>query len=418
MAAEVRPFPRVFWVALLLELLERLAFYGVYVNLTVYLTGTVGLGDRENGALMGVFAAVRSWLPVPVGALADTIGFRRSLAISFALYASAYATLFALPSRPGAWVAVMGMAVAGAFLKPVIPGTVRRYAPEERRQLGFSLFYASVNAGSVIGKVGTKIVRTLVSLRASMINAIVACVLALGITLLAFREPELDRGPVNLRTTDAASPRARRSFFSDLAGLARQAELCIFLLLIAGYYLLIEQFYQTFPTYIVRHFGDSAPREYITLINPASIALLQVGVARVTARLPALPGMALGVLVGAGSMLAMGAWPTLTGACASFFVFALAEMLMSPRYYEYISSFAPSGREGLYMGLAIVPVGIGGLVGGVLSGSLVERYLPKDGAHEPLRVWGTYAVIGLVCSLLLFAFAAWARARARPRAAG
>ena len=41
------PFPRVFWVAIGLEVLERMAFYGVYINLTVYLGQSVGLSDKE-----------------------------------------------------------------------------------------------------------------------------------------------------------------------------------------------------------------------------------------------------------------------------------------------------------------------------------------------------------------------------------
>lgn len=426
-----RPFPRVFWVALLLELLERLAFYGVYVNLAVYLTTTVGLSDVENGSLLGVFALVRSWVPVGTGVLADRIGFRRSLAIAFAFYVVAYLLLFIAPSRPGAWAAVMGMAIAGAFLKPVIPGTVRRYAPPERRAVGFSYFYASVNAGSVVGKVATKIVREMVSLRASMINAVVACVIGLGLTLSIFREPSpqdaaapkgaVGKGAVGGEGTGrdgagtgaaaAAPAKVDTNPIEDLLGAFGQGRLVVFLLLISGYYLLIEQFYQTFPTYIVRHFGEGAPREYITLINPAAIALLQVLVGRLTAKIPAPYAISLGVLVGAASMLLMGSVPTLAGACGAFFVFAVAEMILSPRYYEYISSFAPSGREGLYMGLAIVPVGIGGLAGGVLSGNLVARYLPKDGPHHPLIVWGTYAAIGVGCAALLGLYGAWAQRR-------
>jgi proton-dependent oligopeptide transporter, POT family len=398
------PFPRVFWVALLLELLERLAFYGVYVNLAVYLTGTIGLSDVENGSLLGVFALVRSWVPVGTGVLADRIGFRRSLTISFALYIAAYALLFASPTRVGAWAAVMGMALGGAFLKPVIPGTVRRHAPEERRPMGFSYFYASVNAGSVVGKVLTKIVREMVSLRASMINAVVACALGLALTLGAFREP----APASPASPDGSAPPPPPPSDNPLPDIARafsKGELVSFLVLISGYYLLIEQFYQTFPTYIVRAFGEQVPREYITLINPAAIAVFQVLVGRLTKRLPPTAAIALGVLVGAGSMLLMGAVPSLAGACTSFFVFAVAEMILAPRYYEHVSSFAPRGQEGLYMGLAIVPVGIGGLAGGVLSGRLVARYLPKGGPLVPLAVWGTYAAIGVVCSAMLAVYA-------------
>jgi proton-dependent oligopeptide transporter, POT family len=404
--AKLGAFRRVVWVALVLELLERLAFYGVYVNLAVYLTDTVHLGDVENGLLLGVFSAVRAWVPVVTGAAADRIGFRRSLAISFALYVVAYLILFLSPTRPGAWAAVMGMALAGAFLKPVVPGTVRRHTEPDDRAMGFSLFYASVNLGSVIGKVATKLVRQLVSLRASMINAVVACAIGLAVTLGFFREPSPEEAAgASPADQPPAAPPAKSSPLEDLKAVGKQRDLLVFLVLIAGYYLLIEQFYQTFPIFVVRTFGEGAPREYITLINPAAIALFQVGVGRLTRRIPALWSMALGGLIGAIAMFLMGAVPSLAGPCASFLVFAFAEMVFSPRYYEYVSSFAPPGREGLYMGLSIAPLGVGGLAGGILSGRLVASYLPKEGPRAPLMVWGTYAAIGVVCALSIAIYA-------------
>ena len=413
--APVKPFPRIFWIALLLELLERMAFYGVYINLSVYLGKTVGLTDIETGQLLGVFALVRSWVPLGAGILADRIGFRASLSVSFILYAISYGLLFLLPMRWGAWLAVMGIAVAGAFLKPVIPATVRLYSPEERRTVGFSYFYASVNAGSVVGKTLTKIVREMVSLRASMLNAIVACLVALGITLTLFKEPKSTEAPEKAKQESA--PKANNPL-TDVFAAAKNFPLSMFIILISGYYLLIEQFYQTFPTYIVRTFGETVPREYITLINPASIAILQVFVGRLTAKLAAPMAISLGVFVGAISMLLMGAFPSLIGACGSFFVFALAEMILSPRYYEYISSFAPKGREGMYMGIAIIPAGVGGLIGGILSGNLIAKFLPENGPKNPLAVWGTYAAIGVGCALLIFTYGRWiARRRERLEAA-
>jgi hypothetical protein len=58
------------------------------------------------------------------------------------------------------------------------------------------------------------------------------------------------------------------------------------------------------------------------------------------------------------------------------------------------------------MGLSLVPSGVGGLVGGVLSGRLIAAHLPKGGALHPFSVWGTYAAIGVGCSLVLAIFAA------------
>jgi len=413
------PFPPVFWVAIALEVIERMAFYGVYINLSVYLGQTVGLSDKEIGSLLGVFALTRSWVPVITGALSDKLGFRRSLILSFALYVLAYLALYGVASLVGhgaltrvlAWAAVVSIAVAGAFLKPVIPGSVRRYAPADRRTQGFSIFYASVNAGSVVGKVLTKIVRVLLTLRASILNSVVASVVGLVVAALAYFEPEKAPEPPPAETDTAEEKRARAAREEGLGGslltALTEVRLVGFLVVVSGYYLLIEQFYQTFPVYIVRMFGEKAPREEISLINPFSIALLQVLVARLTKKLPPLPAMAFGIFVGAVSMALMGAIPTLWGACGSFFVFAIAEMIYSPRYYEYVSSFAPKGREGLYMGLALVPSGLGGLVGGVLSGRLIAEHLPKGGAAlRPGVVWGTYAAIGVVCALLLAGFAA------------
>ena len=104
------PFPRVFRVALVLEVFERLAFYGVYVNLAVYLLDTIHFTEVEMGSLLGAFAFARAMLPLATGALVDRLGFRASLVVSFSLYALAYAWLFAAPSKTGAWSSVLAMA--------------------------------------------------------------------------------------------------------------------------------------------------------------------------------------------------------------------------------------------------------------------------------------------------------------------
>jgi proton-dependent oligopeptide transporter, POT family len=401
---EKQPFPRIFYIANGLELLERLAFYGVYINLSVYLVETVKLSDVAMGNLLGLFAIGRAWLPVPIGAAADRIGFRRSLLIAFGLYAGAYGALYAFPTPAGAYAAIFGMSLAGAFLKPVISGCVKRYSPPGRESQGFAIFYATVNAGSVVGKVLAKLVRTAVSLRTSMLNSVAACVLAFVLTAAYFWPPEEGDDVAGEKTVDGVAAPKKATSAGALWGALTNGKLLVFLVVVSAYYLLIEQFYQTFPVYILRVFGPKAPREYITLINPLSIAVLQLGVARLTNRLSPLLAMAIGIFVAGTSMAVMGAFPSLYGAGASFFIFALAEMVYSPRYYAYISSFAPKGQEGLYMGIALIPFGVGGFAGGLLSGRLIAAYLPAEGPRSPLSVWGTYAAIGVVCGLLMLVY--------------
>jgi hypothetical protein len=185
----------------------------------------------------------------------------------------------------------------------------------------------------------------------------------------------------------------------------------VLLLATAGFYFLAEQFYFTFPKHVTRHIDPNAPLEFITLINPALIALLQGTVLRVTKRLHPLTAMAAGMGLGACSMLVMGALPSMWGACLSGGIFALAEMTFSPPYYDTIARFAPKGKEGMYMGLAFVPMGLGAWVGGQASGVLISRYLPASGPRAPFAVWGTYAACGAFCILGMLVVRSWILSR-------
>jgi MFS family permease len=121
-------------------------------------------------------------------------------------------------------------------------------------------------------------------------------------------------------------------------------------------------------------------------------------------RYSALSTMLVGMLIASLSMFVMGAVPGLAGACLSGAVFACAEMTFSPRFYDYIASFAPEGKAGLYMGLAFVPFAIGAWVGGQVSGRMIAAYLPAGGPHSPFTVWTTYAGLGLVCAAAMVVY--------------
>ena len=390
----LEPFPPTFYYANGIELFERLAHYGMYVGLAIYLTNVVGYGDVAVGGLLGNFRFVASLAPVPCGAIADRITFKRSLILAFCLYALGYVGLFAYPTRALAPLSLLFLAVGGGFMKPVITGTVIRTAPKGRQVEGFAVFYRMINAGSVVGKSLAYLVRVLVTLRYVMITSVFASVAALGLAVFGYTEP----------TRGAA---AKSSFLATLRGYGsalKNLRFSLFLVLFAGFYFMAEQFYMTFPKYVTRHIDARAPLEIITLINPALIAVGQGFISRRMKGFHPLTTMVFGVLLASLSMLVMGSLPTLIGACISGAIFACAEMTFSPRFYAYIASFAPPGKEGMYMGLAFVPAAIGAWIGGQVSGRMIGQYLPAQGARSPFTVWSTYAALGLGCALLMLVY--------------
>jgi dipeptide/tripeptide permease len=397
-------FPRTFYYANAIELFERLAWYGLYVGLSLYLTSVVGFSDLAVGALLGNVRLVSSLAPIPCGAIADRITFKRSLMVAFSLYAFGYGVLVFFPSKALVVPGLFCLAIAGGFMKPVITGTIVRTAPPGRENDGFAVFYRMINSGSVVGKTLAYFVRWKAGLRFVPSISAAASLVALGLSIFGYTEPEKGRG----KATDLGE--TLRGYGAALKNL----RFSIFLVIFAGFYFMAEQFYMTFPKYVTRHIDKKAPLEIITLINPALIALFQGLVTRATAKLHPISTMVLGVAIGASSMFVMGTVPGLLGACLSGAIFAFAEMVFSPRYYAFIGSFAPEGKAGMYMGLAFVPSALGAWIGGQASGALITRYLPEDGARDPFAIWSSYAALGLGCAALMLVYRYVTRGAPRP----
>lgn len=396
MSPPLQPFPRTFFYANVIELLERLAFYGVYVGLALYLSNVVKMTDVEVGVVLGNFRFVGSMAPIPCGAIADRITFKKSLIIAFVGYSVAYGCLLAFPSKVPVIASLMLAAVSGGFLKPVITGTVVRTSPPGREAEGFGIFYRMVNSGSVVGKSLAFVVRRFVAVRLVAATSVVASLVALGIAATLYTEPE-DAGD---KTKGPGLTVVLRGYGTAL----RNLRFASFLVIFAGFYFMAEQFYFTFPQYVTRHIDPKAPLEIIMLINPALIAICQGMVTRIVKRFEPVTAMVLGVIIAAASMFVMGSVQTLAGACLSGAIFAFAEMTFAHRFYAHIASFAPKGKAGMYMGLAFVPFAIGAWVGGQASGFLVAKYLPKVGPRDPFSIWSTYGALGLVCALAMFVY--------------
>jgi proton-dependent oligopeptide transporter, POT family len=403
--AELQKFPRTFYYANTIELFERLAHYGLYIGLAIYLRKVVGMSDIEVGFTLGNFRFVGSMAPIPCGAIADKITFKKSLMVAFAGYAVAYGTILFFPQKGLVVGALLLAAVSGGFMKPVITGTVVRTSPPGRQTEGFSVFYRTVNAGSVVGKTLAYGVRRLMHIRFVAATSAIASLISLAIATFLYEEPKDD-----LTEKGEAAPKPSfgdlmRGYWDALKDLRFTA----FLLIFSGYYFMIEQFYMTFPQYMTRHIDDKAPLEIITLINPATIAVAGGFITKTTSRLmkgyPPIATNILGITIAAVSMLVMGALPSIPGACLSAAIFAVAEMTFTPKFYDQLGSLAPKGKAGMYMGLAFVPSAIGAWLGGQVSGPLIKLYLPEKGERNPFLIWAIYAGLGITCAAAMAVFA-------------
>jgi dipeptide/tripeptide permease len=444
----LRRFPRTFWAANTVELFERIAYYGMNIILAIYLTRRVGFGTEAAVSITGIFISSLYLLPIPAGALSDKIGFRNGLFIAFSVLAAGYCILGAFPAKATVIAALALIAIGGAFVKPVISGTIKKTSPEGLSKIGFSIFYMMVNIGGFTGKIIAKALRQDLGRLLSQSNHVaiqqwvhakvppfaispeiveraagqhppmspeaflemlkwqgfgmqVICffsmamaLVALLFTAFAYREPERSGEPV----------RSARETFADMFRVLGDGKFMALVLIFAGFDLMFWQLYLSVPLYIVRHISERAPMEQIVAINPGMIIVFQMPVAWAVRKMKPLATMALGISISTFAMVLLGLIPTLWGACLAIATFALGEMTFAPRFLDYVSNMAPPGKVGTYLGYSYLRSFFANLLGGPLSGFLVARYVPESGSREPYRMWFTFAGIGAAALIALFLY--------------
>ena len=106
--------------AVIMELLERLAYYGMYLVLGIYLMDEIGIpADLYGLVVPGIFMSTLYLLPLFAGALADKYGYRPALMVAFSTLTAGYLLLGNVSSFAMICVALGLIAMGGSIIKPV-----------------------------------------------------------------------------------------------------------------------------------------------------------------------------------------------------------------------------------------------------------------------------------------------------------
>ena len=436
-------FSKAFWVANSVELLERLAYYAVFIVITLYLSNVWGFSDIEAGVISGTFSACLYLLPTFAGALSDKIGFRSAIIIAFLLLTLGYGGLGVLPTfLESAGLVTYGMTttfsglnesylrwsivpilvlivIGGSFIKAVISGTVARETTSETRASGYAVFYMMVNIGAFTGK-------TVVDpLRKSMgdqgliyINyfSTIMTLLALVAVFFFYKSAKTDG--------------QGKSFAEIGRGLLKvlgNARLIILILIISGFWMIQSQMYATMPKYVIRMIGAEASPGWYANVNPLVVFVLVNFITSFMKKRTALTSMTIGMLIiplsalvmsfgtQIGTENVMGLHPVAFMMIIGIAMQAVAECFISPRFLEYFSLQSPKGEEGLYLGFSHLHSFVSYLFAFGLSGFLLEKYCPDPrnfstpeaytaATQHAHYIWYVFVAIGLISAVALLTY--------------
>ncbi|RKZ15270.1 hypothetical protein DRQ53_09475 [bacterium] len=159
-------FPRPFWSANVLEIFERMAWYGFYAVSSLYLTGAradggLGLSSGDRGVIQAIVTFLLYLFPAVFGALADRYGFKKMFMASFTVMVPSY---ILLGFADGFWSFLLIYTVVGighGMFKPVVIATVAKSTNKKTASMGYGIFYMMVNIGGFFGPIVAGLVRGL-----------------------------------------------------------------------------------------------------------------------------------------------------------------------------------------------------------------------------------------------------------------
>ena len=403
-------FPANFWFSNLMEIFERLAFFGVRAVAPLFLVASadqngLGLSYREKGDIYMWWALLQCLIPMVSGGYTERYGYRKSLAVAFVLNIIGYLGMSQSKAVSdylvaGGWSAApfwvflssaCFVATGTAIFKPAVHGTIARTTTEENSSMGWGLFYWVVNIGGALAPMAAAELRHEIDWQRVFYAAAIVTACNFLPAFLLYREPERrattpedqQRGPLCV-------------FLHSILTIFKDLRLVVFLLIFSAFWLMFMQLWDLLPNFIDEwvNTADVAPAfaalrsnwvlesgqvkpEMMININSASIILLVIFVSWLVGKVNKVAAMILGMVISLVGFVGSGLTQAGTLCAVMILVFSIGEMTCSPTFSAYVALIAPKDKKALYMGYSNIPFAIGWAAGNALGGRLYDTLSSK-----------------------------------------
>jgi MFS family permease len=407
--AAISSLSYVFWVVGAMEMVERLAYYGVRAVATLYATrpesdGGLGVTMAKFGWLLLFWNLTQSMVPVFTGGLSDRYGYKQTIFASTVLKVLGYLIMAWLPTYEGFFLGAMFLAFGTAVFKPGIQGTLIRSTSRQNSSMAWGIFYQTVNIGGWIGPLIALQMRTLSWTYVFYINAAFICLNF--ILLLTYREPGRAERLERQRRINEGHEKQPNLFLESLQEL-RKPHLAVYLLIFSVWWFMFPMLWDVLPKYvddwvdtsaIVRTLfgadGASSPVWRFLLgmspdgmsIQPEGIVNINAGLIMITcflfaaigARMRATTSLMVGTLLVTAALTLFGLTNLAWLAVLAMIIFSIGEMLASPKFSEFLGNIAPVDKKAMWIGFSQAPILIGWTIEGKVGPQLYHWFSSKD----------------------------------------
>lgn len=406
----IKSLSYVFWIVGAMEMIERLAYYGVRAVTPLYFKrplseGALGVGTAALGGLFFTWAAAQSIVPIFTGGLSDRYGYKRTIAISTVLKISGYLVMASFHSYEGFFAGAMLLATGTAVFKPGIQGTLVKSTSRQNSSMAWGIFYQTVNIGGWIGPLIALAVREAVGWSTIFYvnSGFICCNFLL---LLTYREPGIE-DRLARRAKIAKGEATEGSLFADSLREFVKPVLLVYLLMFSVWWFMFPMLWDVLPAFVddwvdtsqivQTLFGADGTRSRVwhfllgmneegTLISAEGIVNLNSGMimftcflfAALSAKMRATSSMLVGTVCVTAALAIYGLTNLAWLGVLAMAIFSVGEMMASPKFSEYLGNIAPADKKAMWLGFSQFPIAIGWMAEGFVGPRLYAAFADKD----------------------------------------
>lgn len=397
---QMKSFPLSFWVANVIELVERFSFYGVRTIAALYIVteserGGLALTNTDKGIFFGTWSLIQCLLPMFTGGFADRYGYRASLLAAFGINIIGYAMMGYADSWWSFMFACCMIGTGTAIFKPPLHGTLAHCVNESNSSVGWGMFYQVANIGGFIGPMVCGYLR-LLQWRYAFFAA--AGIIVINVLITALFLKDYAKGGSRDEDAERKGP---ATVFADAMSTLKDVRFMVFLAFFSGFWFMFMQLFDQLSVFIdqwvdsndlavflanvtdMEFFKKMAANngqvnpEWIVNVDAGAIIVLVLLISYITGKFRPISAMIVGMFIACAGLAICGVARSGWACVLGIFIFAIGEMACSPKFSEYISLMAPPEKKALYMGYSNIPFAVGwagaNFIGGPMYDALADK---------------------------------------------
>jgi len=408
MWAAIASLGYVFWIVGGMEIVERVAYYGVKASAALYSRapiseGGLGITMTDFGIILSIWAVIQTFVPVLSGGISDRVGYKETIAAATVIKIFGYLTMAMYPTFYGFMGGAVLLAIGTGIFKPGIQGTLAKATTRNNSTMAWGLFYQLVNIGGFLAPLLAVHLRQL-----AWSNLFYACAAIISlnfILLITYREPEKEER-LALRAKIKSGEVQQELLWKAALRELRKPIVFWYMLVFSGFWFMFNALFDVLPVHIADWIdtrrivtdlfgaagtqgaavfwlgldfaGTKVMPEGIVNLNALMIMTTCFLIAAWSAKYRIINSMLAGAIASVISMFMIGYFQGAWIIVFAITVFSIGEMLISPKKNEFMANIAPKDKKAMYLGFVMLPQGIGWTAEGYWGPRLYDIYASKE----------------------------------------